>query len=78
MRSVTRGAFRTVDGPRFLYQEAVDATLGSVGNRAQVILDVGALMGSLVGSIEANVRRAIAVVIVPPCPAAMGNSWGMD
>ncbi len=42
--------------------------LGSEVNRPTLILDVGSLMGSLVGSTEANVRRALSMIdVMAPC-----------
>jgi hypothetical protein len=42
--------------------------LGSEANRPTLILDVGSLMGSLVGSTEANIRQALKIVdAMSPC-----------
>ena len=42
--------------------------LGSEANRPTLILDIGSLMGSLVGSTEANIRQALKIVdAMSPC-----------
>ncbi len=42
--------------------------LGAETNRPTLILDIGSLMGSLVGSTEANVRRALSMIdAMAPC-----------
>ena len=43
-------------------------SLGNETGRPTLILDVGSLMGSLVGSIEANIRRALKIIdAMAPC-----------
>jgi hypothetical protein len=42
--------------------------LGSEANRPTLILDIGSLMGSLVGSTEANIRQALKIIdAMSPC-----------
>jgi hypothetical protein len=49
-------------------KSAFSKALGAETGRPTLILDVGALMGSLVGSTEANVRRALGIIdAMAPC-----------
>ncbi len=49
-------------GPPGSGKSALAKALGNETNRPTLVLDVGALMGSLVGATEANVRRALKIV----------------
>ena len=55
-------------GPPGSGKSALCKALGNETGRPTLILDVGALMGSLVGSTEANVRRALGLIdAMAPC-----------
>src|ERR687894_2360109 len=55
-------------GPPGSGKSALAKALGNETGRPTLVLDVGALMGSLVGSTEANVRQALRIVdAMAPC-----------
>jgi len=45
-------------------KSAMAKALGNETGRPTLVLDIGALMGSLVGSTEANVRQALRIIVV--------------